>query len=932
MQDATFRYLAGVGCLLLALPANAQAGQPVSVAEAVRAEVEAEWARDGAAVRLPPNPTGEPQGAATWEDAAGAVDGVKNGSYGFHTTFSANPWWQVDLQEPVDLARIVVYNRGECPQRANGMRVLTSLDGRDWTEVFRHSGPSFGGAYEGKPLVVDLAGKGVTARFVRCQMATQISFHLDEVEVYAASDPQTDIALNKPADQSSAGRWSTPKPNAPRRAVEGVSSKRMDEVLARARALLAHFRRVAPGGGLRVALDEGSPPATYAEARQTLRRVELSNPLLDFDDILFVKRHPGTFAHMCDQYYGSYARPGGGLYALEDFKREPKLRDLIDGRLPEGSYLSPDLSYDAQRIAFAFVPVDPNRKPAFEAKPETCYHIYTISADGTDLRQVTDGPWDDFDPCWLPDGDLAFISSRRGGYCRCGARPVPTYTLHRMSADGSGIRRLSSHETNEWHPAVANDGSLLYTRWDYVDRHTNLAQSLWGCQADGSLPFAIYGNYNADRKPWGEWHPQPIPGSHKLMTVAGAHHGYAYGSLVMIDPRQGYDGAAALERLTPDVPFPEAEGFPGQAYTTPLPLSEDFWLTSYSPQWSTRDASHTVTQGLYLQDRFGNRELLYRDPAISSEYAIPLRPRPRPAASLDIAVLPAEPSRRTGIPACPPPVEGRFALLNVYDSALPFPPGKVRELRIIEVLPKTTYNADDPPISVARQVSARQLLGTVPVEEDGSAYFTVPAGLPVYFQAVDEDGMAVQTMRSLTYLQPGETVSCVGCHEPRDTTPTNHSPLALRRAASALRPGPDGSRPFSYPRLVQPVLDRHCVSCHGDKEPAAGIRLTGDFANDRDPYSVSYRALAKKDWVHWFDSVNGGEWIPLTTPGQFGARASRLTALLRGGHEGVKLPPEDLQRVSLWIDLNVPFYGVYEPQQVALQRQGTTVPIDDLLP
>jgi hypothetical protein len=217
------------------------------------------------------------------------------------------------------------------------------------------------------------------------------------------------------------------------------------------------------------------------------------------------------------------------------------------------------------------------------------------------------------------------------------------------------------------------------------------------------------------------------------------------------------------------------------------------------------------------------------------------------------------------------------------------------------------------------------------VEEDGSAYFTAPTGLPVYFQALDENGMAVQTMRSLTYLQPGETASCVGCHEPRDTTPTNHSPLALRRAPSSIRPGPDGSLPFSYPRLVQPVLDRHCVSCHGAQDPADGIRLTGDHAGS-DPYSFSYRALAKKDWVHWFDSVNGGEWIPLSTPGQFGARASRLTALLREGHERVTLSPEDLERISLWIDLNVPFYGVYEPEQVAAQRRSEAASLDALLP
>jgi cytochrome c553 len=464
---------------------------------------------------------------------------------------------------------------------------------------------------------------------------------------------------------------------------------------------------------------------------------------------------------------------------------------------------------------------------------------------------------------------------------------------------------------------VGNDGSVIYTRWDYVDRHTNLAHSLWSCRPDGTQPFALYGNYNAERKPWGEWHAQPVPGSHKLMAVAGAHHGYAYGSLVLIDPRQGYDGLGSVQRLTPEVPFPEAEGYPGQAYTTPYPLSEDFWLTSYSPEWSTRNASHATTQGLYLQDRFGNRELIYRDPGISCEYARPVRARRRPPAYAEIGA---------DAPAC-----GTMLLTNAYDSALDLPRVEITALRVVQVLPKTTPNADDPPISAARQVSARQLLGTVPVEQDGSACFVAPAGVPLYLQTVGADGMAVQTMRSLTYLQPGETTACVGCHEPRNTTPANRVPLALRRPPSTLAPGPEGSLPFSYPRLVQPVWDRHCVACHGATEPAGGMCLTGGLP-DGSAYSHSYRALARKEWVHWFDSVNGGEWIALTTPGQFGARASRLSAFLRSGHGGVVLPAEDLARVNLWLDVNVPFYGAYEARHVAAQRESEAIPLGELLP
>lgn len=261
--------------------------------------------------------------------------------------------------------------------------------------------------------------------------------------------------------------------------------------------------------------------------------------------------------------------------------------------------------------------------------------------------------------------------------------------------------------------------------------------------------------------------------------------------------------------------------------------------------------------------------------------------------------------------------------------------GAVKELRIVEILPKSTFRNDEPRISAARQVSARFLLGTVPVEEDGSAYFRAPAGVPLYFQAVDPDGMAYQSMRTITYLQPGERRTCIGCHEPRNTAPPNRAPLAARRKPSLIKPGPDGTKPFSYPRLVQPVLDRHCVSCHGGGEsegkPAGGVVLTGDFTRSTESHTASYRSLARRDLVPWFDSINGTEWLPRTYPGELGARVSKLMALIRGGHGGAKLEREDLERLAIWIDLNVPFYGAYEPRHVAAQREGRAVPLEEIL-
>jgi hypothetical protein len=729
------------------------------------------------------------------------------------------------------------------------------------------------------------------------------------------------------------------------------------EVIERGARLLADFKGAAGletrlrdvERRLRESESRGNVPeearrALHFEARRVVREIAFCNPLLDFDRLLFVARHPGRFAHMCDQYYGTYARAGGGLFVLEDVWTRPRLRNVVGRGLPEGSFLSPDLSYDGKTILFAWCQAqeaalrgfDPVFRSDADAlrhgrwTAEVRYHVYRVNLDGTGLQQLTDGPHDDFDPCWLPDGDIAFVSTRRGGFCRCGGRPVPAYTLHRMNAPltqpsppggrglgegGSGLRRLSHHETNEWHPAVARDGRLLYTRWDYVDRHTNLAHSVWSTNPDGTDALAVFGNYSTDRKPWGEWHPQPVPGSPKIVAVAGAHHGYAFGSLVLIDPVRGRDGLASITRLTPDVAFPEAEGWPRSAFTTPWPLSEKYYLASYSPDWSTRDATHKVTQGIYLLDCFGNRELLYRDPMISALDPIPLKPRPRPPAR----------SRATAASG-----EGEFLVVDARPHGTAGPKSGIKSLRVVQVLPKTTYRSDEPKISAARQVSARMLLGTVPVEADGSAYFKAPAGVPLYFQTVDGDRLAYQSMRTITYLQPGEKRGCSGCHEPGRASAPNRLPRAALRPPSRIEPGPDGTQPFSFLRLVQPVLDRHCARCHNPQQPAGKVVLTGRFTRASEPYTESYRSLTRADLVHVFNSTSGSEWEPRTRPGEFGARRSKLIQLLQKEHHGLQLDRDSLARLALWVDLNVPFYGVYEPAHVAAQREGKDVPLGEI--
>ncbi len=664
------------------------------------------------------------------------------------------------------------------------------------------------------------------------------------------------------------------------------------------------------------------------------REIALGNPRMPAGPIVFVKQVPSIFSHQLTQYYGSCARPGGGVFVLDAPGRSLNARRLAPGALPEGSYQFPEVSRDGKRILFAFCRAETTPKDR-EQCLDRFYHLYAMAADGSGLRPLTSGPVDDFSPRLLPDGKILFISTRRGGYHRCGRGPCPVYTMALAEADGSNPRPISYHETHEWDPAVLNDGRVIYTRWDYVDRHAVHYQQLWTVRPDGSDVRIFYGNNTFN--PVGVWEARPVPGSPRVMATAAAHHAMTAGSTILLDVTRGADGLEPITRLTPDVPFPESEApvlpnwrapvapeprpvpveaarWPGHCYRSPYPLSEKYFLAAYSFDGLIGEPTGNPANmfGLYLVDAFGNKELLHRDLNIASLWPVPLRPRPEAPA---VASVSEEPPGR----------EGRFLLANVQASWPPLPPGLVKSLRIVQVLPKSTPHINDPAVGIPNASPGKQVLGTVPVEPDGSAWFTAPAGVPLAFQALDERGMAVQVMRSLTYLQPGETASCIGCHEPRtQAPPPGRAPEALSRPPSAIRPGPDGSKPLSYPLLVQPVLDKHCVRCHSPEKPEGKVVLTG---TPQGHYTVSYNALAPlvphSAWQGGdFRRANGE---PMSVPGRFGARGSKLMKLLLDGHKDAALGPEDLDRLATWMDTNVLFYGTFDPADQKRQQKGQRI-------
>lgn len=698
------------------------------------------------------------------------------------------------------------------------------------------------------------------------------------------------------------------------------------------------------------AVPEAEVRALHRELATIRRSLSFSNPLLDFREILFLKRHRATgqnAEHMVDQYFGIYGRNGGGLYVLENpFSTAPRTRQVLAGSVVErgrlkgqaldfGAFLSPHLSPDGRQILFAHTEVKGSGKlhPHLDhAKAgywdrEDCYHLFRVNLDGTELEQLTDGTWNDFDPIWMPSGRIVFISERRGGYLRCG-RACPTYTLHDMAPDGTDLRRLSSHDTNEWNPSVAHDGMIMFTRWDYVDRHGCVAHHPWIIRPDGTDPRAIHGNFSlrperADM----EVHIRKIPGSPRYVAVAAPHHGQSFGSLVVFDPRiKDDDRMAPVRRLTPDIPFPESQApLTLQHYGQATPLSEDFYLTSYDP-----DGGMQGRYGLYLLDSFGNREVLYLDPEIGSHNPLPVRATPMPP-------LVAERAER--VPEGQPS-EATVGVIDVYNSQIPWPSGtKIEALRIYQLLP-LSVPSEKIPHNTGIQIPqgfdsinmARRILGTVPVEKDGSAYFTIPARVPVYFQALDAEGLAVTSMRSATQFMPGEKHTCLGCHDTRSAAPTTlgRAPLAMQKPPARIRPEVDGTAPFSYPRLVQPVLDRNCVPCHqqhADKAPRLDaspmVHGGGNWMNRATTYSASYVSLAPK---FGFYDYGGRSWSDpkwyRTTPGQFGARASKLYPMLRKGHHDVQLSKEDMHRLVLWLDSVSLFYGVYEKEGGEAQLRG----------
>jgi len=686
--------------------------------------------------------------------------------------------------------------------------------------------------------------------------------------------------------------------------------------LPKAKARLADLKAAVAG--------ENRSERLLKDLRELRREIIFAHPALDFDRLIINKRPPAGFDHQSDQYLGRHSGVGDGLVVLDSWKKQAQETALLKGKLPPGSVLHPDLSFDGRRILFSYCD---------HAEPDAKlrrFFIWEINVDGSGLRQLTGTSADrllglenretalveDWDPCYLPDGGFAFVSTRNQGGVRChnGRRYCPTYTLYRAASDGSTIRPLSYGEANEWDPSVLHDGRVIWTRWDYINRPEFLYQSLWTIHPDGAATSHFYGNYTENPCMIAE--ARAIPGSHKIVGTATAHHMSTAGSIVVIDPRRGEDGEEPLTRITPEVTFPETElnlsvrqglapstsetaYYPETAYATPWPLSEDLFLVAYSPEYWAETNSYAI----YLVDTLGGRELIYRDPEMSCYSPIPVQPRPIP------------PALATRLNPLSEKSNGQFYVQNVYESVHPIPAGSVQALRVIRVIPQPTQNA--PGRSTNLYELPKKIVGTVPIAADGSVCFEAPAGTPLLFQLIDENGMCVMGMRTFVYLHPGEKQSCVGCHETSDSAPPGMSSVCGITLQKPVPPrGPSYEGGLSFLKTVQPVLDRYCIECHGLGEDVAGdVGLLGTMdpeaaRHGRIRANEAYRSLIDRSGLVSIARRNA-ETVR-SKPMDYYSHAGRLAKMLLHGDEHHEcVDAESFERVVNWLDLNAQFYGDY---------------------
>ncbi|MBW8016077.1 MAG: hypothetical protein FVQ82_07820 [Planctomycetes bacterium] len=586
-----------------------------------------------------------------------------------------------------------------------------------------------------------------------------------------------------------------------------------------------------------------------------------------FDEIVFARRKLHNDGHWYANL-GYYAedenrkafKAGGQLCKLNLTTGEVTV--LVEDKL--GAVRDPVVHYGAKKILFSY------RKGG-----EDQFHLWEINVDGSGLKQLTDGIYDDIEPVYLPDGRIMFVSTRARRWVNCWLTQVGT--LHRCDGDGGNIHEISANIEHDNTPWVMPDGKILYTRWEYIDRSQVHYHHLWTANPDGTKQMVYFGNLNPgsvfiDAK--------PIPGTKDVLMIDSPGHGRIEhnGRVARVTDKFGPDKLSARKHISKSANFRD-----------PYPLSAEHYL-----------AASGIT--IQLMNSSGETTVLYK---ISKELAGAgfqcHEPRPIMAGKREVII----PDRTD-----PKQTTGKLILTNVYNgrNMKGVKPGSIKKLLVMEALPKPiNYTGGMDPLSYGGTFTLERILGTVPVEKDGSAFMELPANRSVFFIALDEKDNAVKRMQSFTSVAPGEMSSCLGCHEERTNAPqrvTPMTPLAARKPARKPKPIAGIPQLFDFPRDIQPILDKHCVKCHNPDKRNGKVLLTGDHGP---MYSHSYMTLT----VHkqFIDGRNNPK--SNYPPYALGAYPSPIMKKILGGHNGVKLSEHEITMIRYWIESAAAYPGTY---------------------
>ena len=675
-----------------------------------------------------------------------------------------------------------------------------------------------------------------------------------------------------------------------------------------------------------------------------------------FQNLLVVERHHIITSHVYTYHVEGFV-PGGGLCVFTPDENVGALKKIVDAG--EGMILDASLHWNGHDIVFSW-----KRKGrsnietmthlddiSFGSTPDENYQIWTVDIDGSNLKQITNAPYNNLNACWLPDGGIAFISDRKPAYAYCWVVSSPV--LYRMDRDGSHQKRLSANYLMDFTPSVLNDGRIIFTRWEYVDRCAAPIQSLWTINPDGTNLTGFFGNRIL--APGTFMDARAIPDSQKVIALATNHNWDFTGGIVQIDRRFGPNAKEGILNTTPEVELYEPDcdvwgngvwgnGLRGP-YEKPFALDESTYLVTKSGdvQIRTIDGSRATLLRGNPQTGFGYY-------SVQPVKVFPTPPIVTSPMVDETIVLPEDGG-----------VSGHWGVVMVQDVYNGLEPaikrGEVKRIAVVQDLEKgvhspimrqqpgapkgnletlAVFGFQFPLVSCGATYSPKKLWGFADVAEDGSASFKVPSEVPIYFLALDTEGRAIQRMRTFTHFMPGEEQSCIGCHSDRNMhAPSKKPHLQERIEPQELMPPDWGVKGFSYQEVVQPVWDKHCLGCHNPRQKDGDVDLTGDYT---DFFNVSYDHLARKGtfgekhfrqngvrldsreegtspYTSWIWTINGAEWNILEIePKRWGSPVSSLAELLRtghpdkDGHRRIDVPQRERERVYHWIDLNVPYY------------------------